>query len=320
LGVSDFVVGVDLGGTKIYTALATLDGEVLSEVKVPTMAAEGYERVLQRIAETVSEAKRLAGVSGKPRRIGLGAPGPLDVERGIVHVAPNLGWRNAPLKASLEKLIGVPVFVENDANLAAWGEFVYGAGKNAVDLVYITVSTGIGGGLVMGGKIYQGASYGAGEIGHVTVFPDGPECHCGNRGCLEAVASGTAVAREARRLIAHGAGRAVLSLAGGKPEAVTARTVGLAAAQGDAEAKGLLDSAARWLGIGVAAVLNLLNPEMVVLGGGMMKSAPLFWETLEDEVRRRALPSAFGAARLVTAALGGRSGLLGAVAYALRPE
>lgn len=318
--MSDFVVGVDLGGTKIYTALATVGGEVLAEIKVPTMAAEGYERVLKRIVETVSEVKRLAGVSGKPLRIGLGAPGPLDVKRGIVHVAPNLGWRNAPLKASLEELTGVPVFIENDANLAAWGEFIYGAGKNTANMVYITVSTGIGGGLVIGGNIYQGTSYGAGEIGHVTVFPDGPECHCGNRGCLEAVASGTAVAREARKLIAHGAGRAVLSLAGGKPEAVTAKTVGLAAAQGDAEALKLLDSAARWLGVGVAAVLNLLNPEMVVLGGGMMKSASLFWDTLDNEVRRRALPSALGAARLVTAVLGGRSGLLGAVAYALKPE
>ncbi|MEW6446573.1 MAG: ROK family protein [Bacillota bacterium] len=318
--MSDFVVGVDLGGTKIYTALATVDGELLSEVKVPTMAAEGYESVLRRIAETVAEVKRLAGVSGKPLRIGLGAPGPLDVAKGVVHVAPNLGWRNVPLKASLEELVGVPVFLENDANLAAWGEFVYGAGKDAVDMVYITVSTGIGGGLVMGGKIYRGTGYGAGEIGHITVLPDGPECHCGNRGCLEALASGTAVAREARKLIAHGAGRVMLSLAGGKPEAVTAKTVGSAAAQGDAEAQQLFDSAARWLGIGVAAVLNLLNPEMVVLGGGMMKSAAFFWETLDGEVRRRALPSAFQGARLVTAALGGRSGVLGAVAYALKPE
>lgn len=318
--MSDFVVGVDLGGTKIFTALATVDGEVRSEVKVPTLAAEGYERVLGRIAETVAEVKRLAGFSGKPLRIGLGAPGPLDVKQGVVHVAPNLGWRNVPLKADLEQLTGVPVFLENDANLAAWGEFVYGAGKEARDLVYVTVSTGIGGGLIFSGKIYRGTSYGAGEIGHITVCPDGPECHCGNRGCLEALASGTAVAREAKLLIARGAGQAILSLADNQPEAVTARTVSLAATQGDAEAQQLLDSAARWLGIGLAAVLNLLNPEMLVLGGGMMNSASLFWDTLDDEVRRRALPSAFQAARLVTASLGGRSGVLGAVAYALEPE
>ncbi|MEW6573125.1 MAG: ROK family protein [Bacillota bacterium] len=318
--MSDFVVGVDLGGTKIYTALATVDGEVRSEIKVPTLAAEGYERVLKRIAETVAEVKRLAGFPGKPLRIGLGAPGPLDVKKGVVHVAPNLGWRDVPLKASLEQLLGVPVFLENDANLAAWGEFIYGAGKDVSEMVYITVSTGIGGGLVIGGKIYRGSSYGAGEVGHITVFPDGPECHCGNRGCLEALASGTAVAREARKLIAHGAGRVILSMADGKPEAITAKTVSFAAAQGDAEAQELLDSAARWLGVGVAAVLNLLNPEMVVLGGGMMKSASLFWETLSNEVRRRSLPSSFQAARLVTAALGGRSGVLGAVAYALELE
>lgn len=318
--VSDYVVGVDLGGTKIYTALATPDGAVRAEVKVPTYAAEGYERVLGRIVQTVHEVEHQAGLSGRLLRVGLGAPGPLDVEKGVVHVAPNLGWRNVPLKASLEALLGVPVFLDNDANLAAWGEFVYGAGREAQHLVYITVSTGIGGGLVFGGRLYRGASYGAGEVGHITVLPDGPECHCGNRGCLEALASGTAVAREARGLIARGGGRGILALAGGAVEAVTAKTVGAAAAQGDAEARELLDGAARWLGIGVAAVLNLLNPEVIVLGGGMMHSAPLFWETLQEEVRRRAFQSAWEATRLVTAELGGRSGVLGAVAYALRPE
>ena len=297
--MDDFIVGVDLGGTKIYTVLATLDGKAQAEVEVPTYAAEGYEQVLGRIAGTVDKVKRLAGLSGRLLRVGLGAPGPLDIEKGVVYVAPNLGWRDVPLKASLEALLGVPVFLDNDANLAAWGEFVYGAGKGMRNLVYITVSTGIGGGLVFGGRLYRGAGYGAGEIGHITVLPDGPRCHCGNRGCLEALASGTAVAREAKELIARGGGQGILALAGGAVEAVTAKTVGLAAAQGDAEARELFVNAARWLGIGVAAVLNLLNPEVVVLGGGMMRSAALFWETLQDEVKRRAFPSAWKAARLM---------------------
>ncbi|MEW6182860.1 MAG: ROK family protein [Bacillota bacterium] len=317
--MGNYVVGVDLGGTKIYTALATLDGKIRAELKVPTLAREGYEAVLNRIAETVTEVQRSAGVSGGLLRVGIGAPGPLNTETGVVYMAPNLGWHNAPLKASLEEIIKVPVFVDNDANLAAWGEFVYGAGRESNDLVYVTVSTGIGGGLVLGGRLYRGAGYGAGEIGHITVLPDGPLCQCGNRGCLEALASGTAVAREAKNLIAQGQGRAILAAAGGVIETVTAETVSLAAYRGDGEALGLFNTAGGWLGIGVGVVLNLLNPAVVVLGGGMMKSASLFWGTLEEETRSRAFSSAWEAAQVVTAELGGRAGVFGAVAYALKP-
>ncbi|MGQ9511742.1 ROK family protein [Thermodesulfitimonas sp.] len=320
--MTEYIVGVDLGGTKIRTALATLDGEVRAEVEVPTGATAGYTRVIEQIAGTIEEVRQQAGFSGKPLRVGLGAPGPLDPQKGkgIVHVAPNLGWRNVPLAADLAALVGAPVLLENDANLAAVGEFAYGAGKGVQDMVYITVSTGIGGGLILGGRLYRGAGYGAGEIGHITLLPDGPLCSCGNRGCLEALASGTAVARQARELIGRGGGRGILTLAGGVPETVTAKMVAEAACQGDGEAKALFAEAARWLGIGIAAVVNLLNPAVVVLGGGMMKSAALFWGKLEEEVTARTLPGTREVLRLKVAELGGRSGVLGAVAYALRPE
>jgi glucokinase len=318
--VNNYVVGVDIGGTKIYTALATIDGQVRAETKVPTIASDGYEGVISRIVETVEEVQRQAGVSGGLLRVGAGAPGPLDVANGIVHEAPNLGWLEVPLKESLEKRLGVPVYLDNDANLAAWGEYIYGAGRGVSDVVYITVSTGIGGGLVLGGRLYRGANYGAGEIGHLTVLPDGPECRCGNRGCLEAMASGTAVARKARVLIAGGGGQAILNLAGGSVEAVTAATVGEAGLRGDPEAQALFVEVGHWLGIGVAGVLNLLNPSAVILGGGLVGSAPLFWEALEEEVSRRAFKSTRKAARVVTARLEARSGVLGAVAYALKPE
>lgn len=318
--MTEYIVGVDLGGTKIRTALATLDGEVRAEVEVPTGAAAGYTRVLERIAGTIEEVRREAGFPGKPLRVGLGVPGPLNPAKGVVHVAPNLGWRHVRVGADLEVLVGAPVLLENDANLAALGELVYGAGKGVQDMVYITVSTGIGGGLILGGRLYRGAGYGAGEIGHITLLPDGPLCSCGNRGCLEALASGTAVARQARELIGRGGGRGILTLAGGVIEAVTAKIVAEAARQGDGEAKALFDKAARWLGIGIAAVVNLLNPAVVVLGGGMMKSAALFWGKLEEEVTARTLPGTREVLRLKVAELGGRSGVLGAVAYALRPE
>jgi glucokinase len=318
--VSNYVVGVDIGGTKIYTALATIDGQVQAETKVPTIPSDKYEGVLNRIVETVEEVQRQAGVSGGLLRVGVGAPGPLDVASGIVHEAPNLGWVEVPLKDSLEKRLGAPVYLDNDANLAAWGEYIYGAGRGTSDLVYITVSTGIGAGLVLGGRLYRGASYGAGEIGHLTVLPDGPECRCGNRGCLEAIASGTAVTRKAWRMIAGGGGKGILESAGGSIDAVTAATVGEAGLRGDPEAQALFVEVGYWLGIGVAGILNLLNPSVVVLGGGMVGSASLFWGALEEEVGRRAFKSARKSVSLTTAKLVERSGVLGAVAYALKPE
>ncbi|ACX52907.1 ROK family protein [Ammonifex degensii KC4] len=315
----DYVVGIDLGGTKIYTALATLDGKVRAEVKVPTQPEEGYRAVLERMAATVEEVKRQAGFNHPPCRVGLGVPGPLDPVRGVVHVAPNLGWRDMPVKRDMEDILGVPVYLDNDANLAAWGEYRFGAGRGTQHLIYLTVSTGIGGGLILEGKIYRGACCLAGEIGHMTLWPEGPRCHCGNYGCLEALASGTAVAREARRLVAEGKGKGILAQAGGDPEAITAKTVGMAAAAGDAEALALFQEVGRWLGIGLATLLNLLNPEVIVFGGGMMASSAFFWDTMVAEMQRRALPATASSVKLAKAELGGRSGVLGAVALALEP-
>jgi len=312
----DLVAGVDLGGTKIYTALADRRGKLLAELKVPTGGPDP-ERVAARIAETVGEVLRRAGADGISA-LGIGAPGPLDAVTGVVQQAPNLGWRDVPLREKLERLLRVPVAVDNDASLAALGEHCYGAGRGVRHMVYVTVSTGVGGGLILDGKLYHGAGCAAGEIGHITVAPDGPPCGCGNRGCLEALASGTAMARAARELVAAGGGRAILAAAGGRAEAITARAVAEAAAAGDAEAARILTAAGRALGTGLAAVINLLNPELLVLGGGAMRVGPVFWRAMEEELRRRALAHPLGQVRLVPAALGERSGVLGAVALALR--
>ncbi|WP_242868862.1 ROK family protein [Desulfotomaculum copahuensis] len=312
----NLVLGVDLGGTKIYTALADHSGRVLSAVKVPT-GEHAPENVIARIVQTVEEVRHRSGIdAGDICALGAGAPGPLDPVRGIVHQAPNLGWHDVPLKALLEDALQLPVAVDNDANLAALGEYVYGAGRGEDDMVYITVSTGIGGGLIFGGRLYHGAGGGAGEIGHMTVDPDGPLCSCGNRGCLEALASGTAIARAARELVDAGGGAAILAAAGGR--AVSAETVAAAAAAGDAEASGILTAAGRVLGCGVANLVNLLNPGLVVLGGGAMQAGRLLWQAMEDELQRRALSHPLGGVRLAPAALGSRSGVLGAVALALR--
>lgn len=313
-----YYAAVDLGGTKIYAGVADGQGRLLSELKVPTEARSGYAAVLERVASTVREAMRRAGaIDGEPAAIGVGVPGQVNPETGVVYQAPNLGWKDVSFGDDLRSLLPGEIRLENDANLAALGEYRFGAGRGVGDLVFITVSTGIGGGLVLNHRLYRGAGFGAGEIGHTVVEPGGPRCACGNHGCLEAVASGGAIGRRARELVAAGRGRRMLTLAGGMPDRVSARTVFEAAAEGDAEALDLVRCAARYLGIGIANILNVLNPALVILGGGVMESGPLIWELVRSEVEKNALNQSLASVRLVPAALGGRMGLMGAVALAL---
>lgn len=313
-----YVIGVDLGGTKIYTALAGENGEVLAEVKVRTKAEEGLEPVIGRIAESCRTVCAGAGVSaGKVAAVAVGTPGPLDTKSGLVYFAPNLKWRDVPLKALLEEALGLPVFLDNDANLAALGEHTYGAGRGVRDMVLISVGTGIGGGLVLNGGLYRGFAGGAGEIGHMVICPDGPPCGCGNRGCLEALASGTALARQAEELIKKGEGAGILAAAGGEPGAVDAGAVSAAAGAGDSQAIALFEEAGRYLGIGIANLAHLLDPELVVIGGGVAVSADLLFNAARREAGRASLAPERSPVRVVRAGLGGRAGLLGSVAMAL---
>jgi len=305
----DYVAGVDLGGTKILTALADTGGNILARIKVATKAADGPAAVIGRLVDSVRQV-----AAGVPlAAVGVGSPGPLDHTTGLVYHSPNLGWRNVPLGEMLRERLGVPVFVDNDANLAALGECVRGAGQNESHLVYVTVSTGIGGGLILDGRIYHGSAGGAGEIGHMILDRDGPLCSCGRRGCLEALASGTAIAREARELVARGGGSGLRRL---EPGAITAQTVAETARQGDAAAAAILRAAAVNLGRGLAGVITLLNPRVVVVGGGVMASGPAFLATAREEAARHAYGPAWERVSLVPARLGGDSGVVGAVALA----
>jgi len=243
-----YVVGVDLGGTKIYTVLADLNGRVIAEMKVPTSPEEGQEKVIGRIVNTITMVCQEAGIKEKAKAVGVGAPALVDHRQGVVFLAPNLGWHEVPLKKILENRLKVPVKIDNDVNLAALGEYIYGLEKGInesslrslatiTELVYIAVGTGIGGGLILDGQIYHGANGSAGEIGHMTIEPEGPLCSCGNRGCLEALASGSAIAREARELLKKGRGNGLLLAAGGRQADITAQTVAKAARAGDPEAQ-----------------------------------------------------------------------------------
>jgi glucokinase len=313
-----YVVGIDLGGTKVYTALADSRGRLLAETRVKIGEARDPDDVISLIADTFHEVIRLAPVAGViPEAVGIGSPGPLDPAAGVVYSSPNLGWRDVPLGRKLEDTLGIPVLVENDANLAALGEYAFGAGRGARHMVYVTVSTGIGGGLILDGRIYRGISGGAGEVGHMVLEPDGPLCGCSRRGCLEALASGTAMANRARELAAAGRGGAILSRAGGNPAGITAVEVAGAAAAGDAEAAAIISGAGKYLGMGMANVINLLNPERLVLGGGAMDAGGTLWDSMKKELSARTMRPALDNVSVVRAGLGGKSGLMGAVLLAL---
>ncbi len=312
------LIGIDIGGTKISVILVSSRGRQLDWKVIPTrygIKAKQSVRELVQVLENMLRANRVK--HSDLRGIGVGVPGPVDPKRGVVPWSPNLpGWKGIKLKRILEGHFHVPVFMDNDANAAGFGEKIFGAGRNVKDFVYITVSTGIGGGLVMDGKIHRGASFCGGELGHMTIVPDGDLCKCGKRGCLEAHASGTAIARMAVSKIKHGAKSKLLTLARGVRQ-VSARTVSQAAELGDRVAIQTLREAGRYLGIGIANLINILNPEMVVLGGSVIKSGSYLWKPMIRSAKKESWPVAFKACKIRKTVLGDQVGNLGAAALVL---
>jgi glucokinase len=315
-----FVVGVDLGGTNIVAGAVSTDGRTQVPVRTqPTMAELGAGAVSDRMASLVeaaiADACALHGASREDcLGVGVGAPGPLDRERGMVVVAPNLRWNNYPLRDEIAARVGLAVTLDNDANCATVGEWWLGAARGARHVIGLTIGTGIGGGIIFDGKLFHGASDVAGEIGHMTIETHGRRCSCGNYGCLEAYAAGPAIAERAREAIAHDGTSNLVQLAGGDPARITAQTVYEAAGRGDRLALEVLRDTARFLGAGVANLLNVFNPEVVVIAGGVMQAGEFLLEPMRAEVRRRAFRTAWEAARIVPGELPGTAGVVGAVA------
>jgi glucokinase len=289
----------------------------------PTYAEQGVEIVVDRIALMIEDVIALTiAETGASRAdflgVGIGAPGPLDREHGIVIVAPNLGWRNFPLRDRIADRVKLPAKLDNDANCATMGEWWVGAAKGGTNVVGLTIGTGIGGGLILGGRLYHGSSDVAGEIGHTTIDSTGRRCKCGNYGCLEAYASGPAIAERAREALA-GDGNSVLpSMVGGNVERITAQTVYEASEKGDAVAREVVRDTARFLGAGIANLLNTFNPDCVVIAGGVTQAGAALFEPLNAEVRRRAFRPAVEACRIVPGLLPGSAGAVGAVATFLQ--
>jgi glucokinase len=311
-------LGIDLGGTKILTSIINPQGEILSRDHSITPAAKGPEGVIEAILASAKRAFEEASVAiDTVTAVGVGAPGPSDPEAGILFTSPNLpGWKDVPLRDILQEKLKKKVFLINDGSAAALGEYYFGAAKGVNHFIYVTISTGIGGGIVIDGKILNGFKGMAGEIGHMTISDEGPPCHCGNQGCWEALASGTALAKAAKKEIELGADTTILSFADGKIESVTALAVQSAAEKGDSLANQLILKTAYYFGVGLANLINLFNPEMIVIGGGLSNMGDRLLKPAYEVAEKRAFNPAYRLVRFVRAALGRNSGVLGAAAHA----
>jgi glucokinase len=319
-----WVVGVDLGGTNIVVATMTADGQQTAGMQQGlTLAAEGADAVVHRIAtmieQSIAETTTSHGITREQvLGVGIGSPGPLDREKGIVIVTPNLGWRDFPLRDRIGAAVGLPATLDNDANCATLGEWWIGAARGGRHVVGITIGTGIGGGLVLDGRLFHGASDVAGEIGHTTVDVTGRRCKCGNYGCIEAYASAPAIAERACEALEHGETSTISLLVNGDLSRITARVVYDAAKGGDPVALEIVREAAKFLGAGLANLLNIFNPDVVVIAGGVTAAGDTLFDPLRAEIRRRAFRPAVDACRVVAGTLPGTAGVAGAVAAFLQ--
>ena len=315
-----FIIGVDLGGTNLVVGAMPEDGSrEIAFRSQPTHAAQGAESVVERMVQMIEDVIAVtAAETGATRDdfvgVGIGAPGPMDRDQGVVIVAPNLGWKMFPLRERIQSATGLRTTLDNDANCATLGEWWTGAAKGARNVIGITIGTGIGGGIIIDGQLFHGVSDVAGEIGHMTIDSTGRRCGCGNYGCLEAYASGTAIAVRAREALVGESEGILMRMCGGNFEKVTAQMVYKAAKEGDLVAIDVVRETARFLGAGLGGLLNVLNPEVVVLAGGVVNAGDALFAPLKAEVKRRAFAPAVEACRIVPGLLGGSAGVVGAVA------
>jgi glucokinase len=311
------VLAIDLGGTKILAALIS-NCRVSCRDYSPTKADGGPQAVIEHMCEAIDRVMAQANLDvTRLHSISVASAGAINSKNGVVTLSPNLpGWRDIPLAEKLRERYATRVFLTNDANAAALAEHRYGAGRGTKHMIYLTVSTGIGGGIIINNRIYEGASGAAGEIGHMTIDVNGPKCNCGNTGCLEMLASGTALAREAVRRIQRGEKSLLTDMVNGEIQNITAREVGEAAEKGDAVASAAINQIAGYLGIGLVNLVNIFNPEVIVIGGGVAKLGERLLEPARKIVQERAFPLQASAVKIVPARLGDDSGIIGAAVFA----
>lgn len=312
--MKSLTLGVDLGGTKLNVGLVDAAGRLLSVHKSMINISKEPETVIADISVGVEVCLSKTGQEAKA--VGIGVAAQVD-RKGVVRGSPNLGWRNVPLKKKLEKQLGLPVVVTNDVNAATWGEWRYGSGRGVDDLVVLFVGTGVGGGIITGGKLLTGCTNSGGELGHITIVFDGRKCHCPNSGCLEAYVGGWAIAERAQETIRtlSNEGRRLLALAG-SINRVTAVTVSQAYREGDLLARLLVEETGRYLAAGVVSIVNAFNPCVLVLGGGVIEGIPELIQMVREFTRNMALEASVEELKIVKAALGVDAGVIGAAALA----
>lgn len=309
--MENLYIGIDLGGTKIYTAIGNSSGEILNEVILPTEANKGHEQIVNKIKDSIK--KVMDGIDkSKIKAIGLGSPGPLDIKNGIITEPVNLPFYNYPIVDELTKEFGIKTYLDNDANVATLAEYLFGAGKGTENMVYVTVSTGVGGGAILNGKIYRGSTLNALEVGHTTINVSGRRCGCGNNGCVEAMASGTAIMKLAKDALDS---RVKTSLR--EYEVVTSKEVFVEASKGDKVAMEIVEYSMSYLGAAIANYANILDPEVIVIGGGISGAGEIVFEIVNREMEKRCLTPIYKNCKIVKSYLGSKTGVLGAIALAL---
>ncbi|HOH31597.1 MAG TPA: ROK family glucokinase [Candidatus Hydrogenedentes bacterium] len=312
------IIGVDLGGTNIKTAIVGEDKKIIAKSSQPTGEDTGPEAVMNLMAQCIFDLIRDNGLEmSQVLAAGFGAPGPMNWQTGIVFSPPNLkGWKDVPLAEEMQKRLGVPCYVDNDANVACYGEYWLGAGQDAESIVVFTLGTGVGGGIVVFGKLLRGIDGTAAELGHLTVQRDGRLCGCGARGCLEAYASVTGMIRTAEEGWDNAETR-LKQMCKGDPKALRGKLIYDAAVEGDAYALHVFHETAVWLGLGAASMINALNPERIIFCGGMSNAGDLLFDTVRKTVMANAFEVPAKRCQILPAGLGNDSGVIGCAGCAL---
>jgi glucokinase len=317
-----FTIGIDLGGTKIGAALVTSEGDIKAYIKRPTNAQQGKDVVINRIEQTIYQVIDKSGVNlDNIKGIGIGVPGPIDARIGIVYSAPNLpGWEGVPICRIIENEFRVPVFLENDANAAAWGEKIFGVAKGVKNMICLTLGTGIGGGLILDGKIYHGNKFAAGEIGHIIVNKNGPACNCGGFGCLEAYSSATGIRDRIVARIKKTNNNTTENIPKIDINNLSLADIFERARQGDILVKDVVEDAIEYLGVGITILVNLLNPKMVVLVGGIANEGDNLLIPVKNFVFNRAMKIMLEDLQIVLGNLREKAGVIGAAALLWHTE
>jgi glucokinase len=317
--MSDVVIGIDLGGTNVKTAAVTREGKILFHDHRDTHADGGPDVVMRNMAESAEACIKGAGVSKKEvLACGVGAPGPMNWQTGIVYSPPNLpGWHNVRLADEMQKRLGVKCYVDNDANCACYGEFWSGAGRGFETICLLTLGTGVGGGIVVFGQLLRGIDGTAAEIGHLQVMRNGRKCGCGAHGCLEQYASVSGMVKTAVEAIESGRKTILMDMCGGDIERLNGKMISDAMAKGDEVAQWTMNETGTWLGLGIASLINLLNPERVILAGGMIAAGEALFKPIRDTAMKTAFEVPAKRAQIVPAGLGADSGVIGAAGCAL---